>query len=305
LRESALFALTELGAAEAPAAIAEALVDPEPKLREVAAAAAGAWSTSNFRAPSDPLPPPEARVDVRELLEALRPGPYTVPERLLSLERLATELTRASSAAARSSPERARGVIEALGLIPGSSPVPALTGDAAGADRERSRKVVAEIAAGLVPAIAGLTAHPFAPVRITAVEFLGPRQEPEARAALAAALRDREPAVRRAALGAIPRGDDALASSVATLLGQEKDWALRVTAAQVLATGGGTAAPDVVAALAHAATSDDYALVREAALRALFAVNARAARPVLERLHATDPEPRVRDAAWQLLHQQN
>jgi predicted Zn-dependent protease len=301
LRESALFALTELGAKDAPAAIADALVDPEPRLREFAAAAAGAWSTASFRAPSDPLPPPEARVDVRELLESLRPGPYSAEERVGALERLALELTRASAAAARSSPERARGVIEALGLIPGSPPVPALTGDATGTGRERARKVVAEIAAGLVPALAGLTAHPFAPVRITAVEFLGARPEPQARAALASALRDRDPAVRRVALGAIPRGDAALASAVAALLGEEKDWALRVTAAEVLGAGGGTASADVVEALTRAATSDEYALVREAAVRALHAVNPTAARPVLERLRETDPEPRVRDAAWQLM----
>ncbi|HEY3498684.1 MAG TPA: tetratricopeptide repeat protein, partial [Polyangiaceae bacterium] len=301
LRHSALFALTELGAKEAPGAIADALVDPEPRLREFAAAAAGAWSTGSFRAPADPLPPPEARVDVRELLEGLRPGPYGVPERVGALERIAVELTRASAAAARSSPERARGVIEALGLIPGSPPVPALTGDAQGAERERAQKVVAGIASGLVPAIAGLTAHPFAPVRVTAVEFLGARSEPEARAALAGALKDRDPAVRRAALGAIPRGDAALLSSVAALLATERDWALRVAAADVLAAGG-TAGADVVEALSRAATSDEYALVREAAARALHAANPGAARPVLERLHETDPEPRVREGAWKLLH---
>jgi cellulose synthase operon protein C len=301
LRESALFALTELGAKEAPAAIAEALVDPEPKLRDYAAAAAAAWSTGNFRTPSDPLPPPEARVDVRALLEALRPGPYSATERVAALERLAGELTRASAAAARSSPERARGVIEALGLIPGSAPVPALTGDVSGPERERAQRVVAGIANGLVPALAGLTAHPFAPVRIAAVEFLGARTEPEARAALSAALRDRDPAVRRAALGAIPRGDAALAPAVAALLGAEKDWALRVAAAEVLAGAGRAAPQEVFDALSRAATEDEYALVREAALRALHAVNPGAAQKVLERLHETDPEPRVRDAAWQLL----
>jgi cellulose synthase operon protein C len=302
LRESALFALTELGAKEAPAAIAQALVDPDPRLRDFAAAAAGAWATGNFRAASDPLPAPEQRVDVRELLEGLRPGPYTAAERVGALERLSGDLTRASAAAARSSPERARGVIEALGLIPGSPPVPALTGDAQGAERERAQKVVNAIAAGLVPALSGLTAHPFAPVRIAAVEFLGPRSEPEARSALTAALRDRDPAVRRAALGAIPRGDEGMAPAVATLLADEKDWALRVAAAEVLAGGNGRAAPEVVDALTRSATSDEYALVREAAARALSAANPTAARKVLERLHETDPEPRVREAAWKLLH---
>jgi HEAT repeat protein len=85
------------------------------------------------------------------------------------------------------------------------------------------------------------------------------------------------------------------------LLGTEKDWALRVAAAEVLAGAGQSAPPEVLEALSRAALEDEYALVREAALRALHACNPGAARKVLERLRETDPEPRVRDAAWQLL----
>jgi len=96
-------------------------------------------------------------------------------------------------------------------------------------------------------------------------------------------------------------GDDALVSAVAKLLDEEKDWALRVAAAEVLGSRSGAAPPVVVDALTRAATSDEYALVREAAVRALHAANPSAARPVLERLRETDPEPRVRDAAWQLI----
>jgi hypothetical protein len=72
-----------------------------------------------------------------------------------------------------------------------------------------------------------------------------------------------------------------------------------VAAADALARAPGVASG--TAELTRAATSDSYALVREAAVRALFAVDPAAARPVLERVEKTDAEPRVRNAAWQLL----
>jgi HEAT repeat protein len=301
LRGSALLALAELQAPQAPAAIAEALTGPDAKLREVAAAAAGAWSTKSFRAPSQPLPPPDGRIDVREVLDGLRPGPYTIKERTDALEKLAPDLARAAAAAARSSPERARAVIEALGLLPQSAPVPALTGDATGAELARAQRVMGSIASGLVPALAGLTQHPYAPVRVAAVEFLGARPEPEARDALVLTLKDRDAAVRRAALSAVPLNDASVAAAVAARLASESDWALRVAAAETLGRMARGSAAEAVPALARAAISDAYALVREAAARALTQLDPAAAANVLKRLHETDPEPRVRETAWKLL----
>jgi cellulose synthase operon protein C len=301
LRGSALLALAELQAPQAPAAIAEALTGPDPKLREIAAAAAGAWSTKSFRAPSQPLPPPDGRVDVREVLDGLRPGPYSTKERTDALEQLAPELARAAAAAARSSPERARAVIEALGLLPQSPPVPALTGDATGAELARAERVMSGIASGLVPALAGLTQHPYAPVRVAAVEFLGARPEPEARDALVLTLKDRDAAVRRAALSAVPLNDAAVTAAVAVRLANESDWALRVAAAETLGRMARASAAEAAPALARAAVNDPYAMVREASARALMRLDPAAASSVLRRLHETDPEPRVRDTAWKLL----
>jgi HEAT repeat protein len=299
VRASALLALAELKAPDAAGALADALVDPEPALRSVAAAAAAAWTSGSFRAPSDPLPGAEERIDVRHLLEELTPGPYTTAERLAALERLAPALGRSSVSAAQSSPERARAVLEALGLTPGSTPVPALGHDFKGDELARARRVVETLGANLVPVIAGLTRHPYAPIRLGALGFLGGRAEPVARDALVNVLADRDASVRRAALSAAPTGDAAVARAVAQRLEDEDDWTLRVAAAEALArtpgSGGG------VTELARAATLDEYALVREAALRALHAVSPSAARPVLERARKTDPEPRVRNSAWQLL----
>jgi HEAT repeat protein len=56
-----------------------------------------------------------------------------------------------------------------------------------------------------------------------------------------------------------------------------------------------------VEALSRAARSDDYALVREAAVRALARVDPAAARPVLSAVAQKDAEPRVQRTARKLL----
>jgi HEAT repeat protein len=53
--------------------------------------------------------------------------------------------------------------------------------------------------------------------------------------------------------------------------------------------------------LQHAALEDRYALVRDAAARALYAVQPPAAARVLERLRQGDPESKVRATAQELL----
>jgi tetratricopeptide (TPR) repeat protein len=301
LRENAILALAELRAAEAADAIAEALIDADTELRTVAGLAAAAYSTRSYRAPKDPLPPPEARVDLSAVLHALRPGPYTQKERIDSLEALAPMLSRAATTLALSSPERARSVVEALGLTRGGTPLPALVGDVQGQDRERVERALAPIGAALVPVLGALVRHPYAPVRVTAVEFLGQRTEPDAREALLGAVNDNEPSVRRAVLAAATPGNARLVSAIAARLAVEPDWGLRVSVTEALGRTGRGAPEVAVAALVRTLQKDEYALVREAAARALHAVDERAARPHLESVKKHDPEPRVREVAWKLL----
>jgi tetratricopeptide (TPR) repeat protein len=297
-------ALTTLGCLEIPdaaSAIADALVSPDASLRAAAGTAAVAFSTGECRTPADALPPPEARVDLKETLEAMQPGPYTTKERVAALERFAPELARSSALAARSSPERARAVVEALGLGAATAPVPALVGDAKGEDLERARKAIAGVASGMVPVFAALARHPYVEVRVAAVDFLGSRSEPAAREAVALAIDDREPLVRRSALAAVAKGNAAGAAAAARLLSSEEDWALRVLAAEALGRSGTPDMESVLEALSKAARSDGYALVREAAARALHQVSPARARGVLEGLARTDAERRVRDVACELL----
>jgi len=301
LRSNAILALAELRAPEAADAVAEALIDGDADVRAVAALAAVAFTTKSYRAPKDPLPPPESRVDLVSVLQALRPGPYTAKDRVDALEALAPMLARASTALALSSPERARAVVEALGLSPGATPLPALVGDAPASERARVDQALAPVATALVPVLGALIRHPYAPVRVTAVEFLGRRSEPEARDALLGAVNDAEPTVRRAALSALNPSDTRLLTAVAARLAVEPDWGLRVSITDALGRAGRGAPEPVLVALIRALSKDEYALVREAAARALHAIDERAARPHLEQQGRHDPEPRVREAAWKLL----
>ncbi|HEX4448801.1 MAG TPA: HEAT repeat domain-containing protein, partial [Polyangiaceae bacterium] len=80
-------------------------------------------------------------------------------------------------------------------------------------------------------------------------------------------------------------------------------WAIRILAARALGRLGGlstAAAAGAAARLAEAATGDTYALVRQAALESLASFDPAGARAIALRLAATDPEPRVREAATAL-----
>ena len=65
--------------------------------------------------------------------------------------------------------------------------------------------------------------------------------------------------------------------------------------------GGMSARTAAFQALAEAAPKDDFALVREAAARALSAIDRSQARPILDDLARHDAEPSVRKAAAAIL----
>jgi HEAT repeat protein len=148
-----------------------------------------------------------------------------------------------------------------------------------------------------------LLEHPSSELRQSALRFLGSRPESAARHAVLAALADSDVAVQRTALAALSaRPDAAGAIAVANLLDGTHHWSLRRQAAQALEQMGKAAASEqVVELLQHAALEDRYALVRDAAARALHSVQPAAAAKVLERLRQGDPESKVRATAQELL----
>ena len=81
------------------------------------------------------------------------------------------------------------------------------------------------------------------------------------------------------------------------ILERDENWAMRVLAAQALGRLGQTDRAGAVAELTGAITRDPYALVREASLEALASFDPDGARPMARTVAATDPEPRVREAA--------
>jgi HEAT repeat protein len=215
-------------------------------------------------------------------------------------------------AAVSTSPDRARVVADALLAGSGSGEqglgLAPFTDASAKLDERLAQKVsaaVESVAAASVPGFVALVRHPALEVRTRAVEFLATRQEPEAQAAVIDALGDPEESVRRAALsatGKVKHGPTIAA--VAKVLRESPSWPLRVRAAEALGrlgSGGGAPPAQVVETLSAAAKGDAYALVREAAARALAPLDPAAAAPLLRELSTKDAEPRVRETAGELL----
>lgn len=306
LAAQAVLSVARLGSARAPRVIADALVSSDPLVARAGADAALVYATGVYRKPKELLPIPEGGVDVRRLLDALRPAAYGAPERVAALEKLSPALTAAVTRAAIVSPERARTVADLLVVDAGKLPFGPLTADAdfTPAERARITAVARELGTTLVPTFVALSRHPSPDVRLFAVRFLGQRPEPAAKAALDAALKDELTSVRRAALASLESGSLEAKAAVIALLESEADWALRATAVSTLGRlAAGSRDAQVVSALGQTAARDDFAMVREAALEALLAVDPVAARRVLESSRGSDPEPRVKARAQALLEQ--
>jgi tetratricopeptide (TPR) repeat protein/HEAT repeat protein len=314
LRQAALLTMARLAGKDEAArlngpaeAIAAGVFSTDEGLRESSARAAVVLSTRTFARSREPLPVPDGPLSLRDVLANLAPDTAGPVERAQALIALAPALERAAVAAVSTSPDRARVVADALlsgektlGLAPFT--------DAASKLDERLAKQVATaveaIAAASVPGFVALVRHPALEVRTRAVELLATRSEPEAQAAVIDALGDPEESVRRAALSALgPIKHSPTITAVARLLRESSSWPLRVRAAEALGRlgAGRSAAPQVVDTLSSAARTDSYALVREASVRALVPLDAVAAAPLLREIAAKDAEPRVREAAADLL----
>ncbi len=303
LAASAVLSLSRLNSARAPRAIADALTSSEPLVSDAAAQAALVYG-SGYRKPKEVLPALDGSVNVRTLLDSLRPSGYSASERVATLDKLSNALATAFARAAAISPERARAVADLLVVDPGKLPFGALSADADFTPAERAHVVALarELGSGLVPTFVALARHPSPDVRLSALRFLAHRAEPAAKAAVAAALKDELTAVRRAALAALDAQDPEAKTAVIELLAEEQDWALRASAVETLGrVAAGSRDPAVVAALSASASKDSFAIVREAALPALVAVDPAAAQRVLTQVHDSDPEPRVKARALALL----
>jgi HEAT repeat protein len=161
--------------------------------------------------------------------------------------------------------------------------------------------------AALESSIVPLAKHPDPAVRTRAIVLVARASSDAAVEAVVAGLEDLNEAVQRVALAAVgaPRADGGKtpasaksATAVGKILATHESWAMRVLAARALGRlGAAGAGPEASRLLAEAGTKDAYALVRQAALEALAGFDVPAARTLASRMAASDPEPRVRDAA--------
>jgi HEAT repeat protein len=287
--------------------LAGALLSEQHELRKTALATATALAVGDYRRPGNPLPVPDGVVRVEDVLRGLAPRGYNARERLKALAQLSDPLAQAARAAVATSPERARIVAELT--LSGLSPLLAGSeGEPKWSDAERSElaRVADSVGRTTTAGFVALTRHPAVDVRKRAVEFLASRDDPDAHKAVIAALRDSDPSVVRTALASL-RGHAANSiDAVVALLRQSRSWSIRARAAEALGRMSGTGADassrnKVAQALAALAHADDYALVREAALRALAHHRSPAARTALKRATREDAEARVRELARTLL----
>ena len=306
VRATALVALSRLGAAGAPRAIAEALVSDNREMVSAGVAAAVVHASGRVKNQRDPFAVPDTRVDVSDLLRRLVPSGYDAKERAEALLKIAPALSNAAVAAAQSSQKRARAVAEALLARNGKPAYGALTTGLSGQSPalvKRAEKAAEGIAKAVTPAFVVLSTHPTTDTRVLAVRLLGTRSESAARKAVLTALSDRENSVRRAALETIVAARPPGASAaVIKLLAPSESWPIRVRAARALAAvATGADRGRAAKALTQAASHDKVALVREAAVRALHAVDASGAAATLRKVADKDEEARVRKTAASLL----
>ncbi|MEO7036182.1 MAG: HEAT repeat domain-containing protein, partial [Polyangiaceae bacterium] len=304
LSSLAVLSLARLNSARAPRAIADALTSSDPLVSRSAGEAALVWASGSYRKPKEVLPALEGSVNVRALLDALRPSGYSGSDRVAALEKLSAAIEAAFERAAAVSPERAATISDLLVVDAGKLPFAPLTADAqfTPAEQTRIEALARELGAALVPQFAALARHPSPEVRLSALRFLGHRPEAAAKSAVIEALKDPLSAVRRAALATLDSNEAEARRAVIALLEGEADWALRATAVETLGrVAAGSRDAQAVAALRKSASKDAFAIVREAALPALVAVDPSAARGVLEVIHDNDPEPRVKARAQALL----
>jgi cellulose synthase operon protein C len=246
---------------------------------------------------------PDSGVDVDAILTAL------VPTRLGDKQRAAVVLTygdvleSAARTALETSSDRARVVLSAIAAGNGALE-PFLSSEDSRETTPARAKAMAIVRA-LEPSIAVLSHHPDPRLRVQAVMRLGASDSDEAARALVEAVSDTSDAVQRVALSTLGsrashRTKGAI-EAVARAMAPPADWPVRVLAADALGRLGkgadATSTKAVVDALTRVARGDAYALVREAALRALASVDATAAASVARTLVDTDSEPRVREAA--------
>ncbi|MGH7281966.1 MAG: tetratricopeptide repeat protein, partial [Polyangiaceae bacterium] len=316
-RELALVSLARLGAAHngeppgGPAAL-DAMADAVFAGGDADSARARATADSLRRAGSaslallardkplflgDALHAPEGAIDVEAILDSLVPQNLSDADRANAVVKYGDVLSRAAKTALGTSSDRARAVLDAIGDNDGSLR-PLLTASSAPAD-DKAHARAKQIARDLEPAIVAIARHPDPTLRMKAVILLAHSPTDEARDAMVKAVNDPSEAVQRVALASL--GSEANPRAVAAVgkfISTQESWAMRVLAVEALGRlGAAGSGGDAAEILKTSALHDTYALVREAAVKALASFDVPRAKLLAAQMASTDPEPRVRETA--------
>lgn len=304
VRSAALIALVQIHHPAAQVQALQALFVEDETERNVAASALVALSTSIKTSSRDVLPIPQGNLDVRSVIEEMLTRPFPASTWAKTLTSLESEIARAAMIASVS-PEQAVRVADALLARsgPGVAPFTDQLDTLPVAERQAAEKSALTVKKAVIPAFARLIHHPSSALKIRALRILEGSSEEIASTALIEALQDSDETVVRAALTTIVStpGTKALLP-LARLLANSPSWSLRTVSASALGTLArreGAASDAAFKALATAASSDPFAMVREASLRALAGSNTTYLQEALQHAEG-DVEPAIQELAAQL-----
>jgi HEAT repeat protein len=301
----------ELGA-RVRSALADAIVTGSPTDQEAALVAAASLVRSPTKgAPSGPSPasarlaPPSGKLDVRDVLRELAPPVPTAGAQLALLGTFESSLVEAIERALVRGPEVATRVAERL--VAGEILPPFDRADGSVPERATGRAVTLRIRRALAPRFAELVDHPDARLRVHAARVVAASGSAATVSTIAAIATGEDEELALAMLGAVSESSDPeIALALADTSARARGWSVRARALATIERLGASGLADAVreriaAKLASCAESDDFAVVREAALRALVATAGAAARDTLSHAKNADAEPHVRAVAASLL----
>lgn len=293
------------------ATLVEGVLDANERVRRASTIAIAAIASGEFRAVPDILPVPEGTITAESTIAALIPKTYGAADLSRALVVHEKAFSTAVATALQTSKDRAIVALDTMLTTPakhgGASFGLFTQGEAANAKIAPSggtaNDSAAKIGDAAEPFVAGLVHHPDPAVQTRAIRWLGRRETKHARDALIDALGVDSIDVERLAIEELAnRGDASAVEPLAAVLATHKQWSLRSDAARALgAIGKRDPKAAVEGPLGKAATSDAFAFVREAALRAIAAAARPGSKAALETAAKSDPEPRVREVAAKLL----
>ncbi len=315
------YALGALDDTDAVEILVEAMFDSQLPQRKAAAAAVSqlvsrrSSSSADLRQAHEKLPVPTGNFGLSGYVSQLLARSEVVRGSDIQFSSLRNPITRAASDALRGPRERVLTALEvlrgegdlAVGIRPLTDGIETWPRPA----QDRARTELGYVARELISDFEHATKHPDVAIRSGAVRALAQMDASPARSVLAAAMRDSEPEVQRAALQVV--GNQASKETVQVIVNiaeSHAQWSMRRAAVAALGRIATGRAPEANAtelgateAVIRVLRNDSFAFVRQAAVVALRSIGGAAAVAPLRYARTEDPEPRVRDAARRALRE--